>query len=67
MNGLVYTLWLVFIAIGSFLTAATGRWRSGRGSKRYWTIPTWGRLLFLLIGSVCTAAAIFVTVRFFSK
>jgi hypothetical protein len=67
MNGLIYTMWLVFIGIGSFQAAASGRLRSGRGSKRYWTIPTWGRVLCLLVGSACTAAAIFVTARFFSK
>jgi len=67
MNGVLYTLWLVFIAIGGFQIAVTGRWRSGRWSKRYWTVPTWDRLLGLLIGIVSTAVAIFVTARFFSR
>jgi hypothetical protein len=66
MNGMIYTLWLVFLAIGMFQSAATGKIRQVR-SKRYWTIPTCGRLLCLLIGGGCAAAAVFVTAHFFSK
>lgn len=66
MNGVIYTLGLVFLAIAMFQGAATGKIHRAR-SKRYWTIPAWGRLLCLLIGSVCTAAVILVTVRYFSK
>jgi hypothetical protein len=66
MNGVIYTIWAVVIAIGSFRTAATGRWRKGR-SKRYWTIPMWCRLVFLFIGIISTAAAIFAAARYFSR
>jgi len=66
MNGVLYILGLVFLAITMFQGAATGKIHLQR-SKRYRTIPTRGRVLCLLIGSVCSTAAIFLTVRFFSK
>ena len=66
MKGVLYTLWLVFLAIAMFQGAATGRIHQAR-SKRYWTVPSWGRLVCLALGLASSGAAIFITVRYFSK
>jgi len=66
MNGVLYTLWLVFLAIAMIQAAATGKIGRAR-SKRYWTIPSWGRLVCLALGVASSGSAIFITARFFSK
>jgi hypothetical protein len=65
MNGVLYTLWLVFLAIAMFQGAATGKIRHAR-SRKYWTIPSWGRVVCLVLGVISSGAAIFITVRYFS-
>jgi hypothetical protein len=65
MNGVVYTLWLVFLAIAMFQGAATGKIGQVR-SKKYWTIPSWGRVVCVVLGVISSGAAIFITVRYFS-
>lgn len=71
MNGRVlYPIWLVFLAIGMFQGAATGKIRyGGRGGHSYWkcwTIPSWGRVVCLFLGVISSGAAIFITIRYFS-
>ena len=65
MSGVLYTLWLVFLAITMFQGAAIGRIHQARSTK-YWTVPSWGRVVCLVLGVISSGAAIFITVRFFS-
>jgi hypothetical protein len=65
MSGVVYTLWLVFLAITMFQGAATGRIHQAR-SKKYWTVPSWGRVVCLVLGVISSGAAVFLIVRYFS-
>jgi hypothetical protein len=65
MDGLLYTLWFVFLAVSMFQGAATGKIRHGRG-KSYWSIPFWGRVICLILGLISTGIVIFTTVRYFS-
>jgi len=65
MNGVLYTLSLVFLAIAMFQGAATGKIGRAR-SKKYWTISSWGRVVCLVLGVISSGGAIFITVRYFS-
>ena len=62
---MLYTLWLVFLAIFMFQGAATGKIHQAR-SRKYWTIPAWGRVVCLVLGVISGGAAIFITARYFS-
>jgi len=65
MNSVIYTLWLVFLAITMFQGAATGKIHQAR-SKKYWPVPSWGRVICLVLRVISGGAAIFMTVRYFS-
>jgi hypothetical protein len=65
MSGMLSTLWLVFLAITMFQGAATGRIHQAR-SRKYWTLPPWGRVLCLVLGVISSGAAAFITARYFS-
>ena len=65
-NGILYTLWLVFMALWLFHGAVTGTLRkvSRGGSRNVWKLPIWGQGLCLLAGVGVSAAAVYVFVRY---
>jgi hypothetical protein len=65
MTGVLYTLWLVFLAVTMFQGAATGRIHQAR-SKKYWAVPPWGRVVCLVLGVISSGVAVFIAVRYFS-
>ena len=65
MIPIVYVIWLAFLALYFFQGAVKGALRKRRGKSvdAVWLIPSWGRLLCLLISSGFAVAAVLVFIR----
>jgi hypothetical protein len=67
MAYIFYVIWLVFLAMYFFQGAVTGALRKGRGRspEAVWPIPTWSRMLCLILGVTFTTFAALVLLKNF--
>ena len=57
-NRLLFTFWLLFLAIYFLQGAASGKLYKAARSKQYWALSARGRVLCLFVGVVCVVSTV---------